>query len=79
MREEVERQVDEEKVAKAREEKPSSSSGASETAAPSSTLTNERDFENLVLMRMRQAQERKRLLEQMANEDEGEDAKKTKE
>ena len=33
----------------------------------------ERDFEDIVLMRMRQAQERKRLAEEMAKEDEAEE------
>lgn len=33
-------------------------------------LTNERDYETLVMMRMRQAAERQRLIEQMQREDE---------
>lgn len=35
-----------------------------------SALTNERDYETLVMMRMRQAAERQRLIEQMQREDE---------
>lgn len=37
---------------------------------PQSALTNERDYETLVMMRMRQAAERQRLIEQMQREDE---------
>lgn len=33
-------------------------------------LTNERDYESVVMMRMRQAAERQRLIEQMQREDE---------
>jgi len=36
----------------------------------SSVTPDNRDFESIVLMRMRQAEERKRLIEQMAREDE---------
>ena len=35
--------------------------------------SGERDFEDLVMMRMRQAQERKRLIEQMQKEDQEEE------
>ena len=37
--------------------------------AKSSSLQNDNDFENIVLMRMRKAEERKRLTEQMVKED----------
>lgn len=37
-------------------------------------LTNERDYESVVMMRMRQAAERQRLIEQMQREDEDEAA-----
>ncbi|KAM8833771.1 dnaJ homolog subfamily C member 17 [Synchiropus picturatus] len=53
-------------------------SGKPEAAAPSSfkstqsTLVNERDYESLVLMKMRQAAERQRLIEEMQKEDEEE-------
>lgn len=33
-------------------------------------LTNERDYESVVMMRMRQAAERQKLIEQMQREDE---------
>ncbi|XP_071355161.1 dnaJ homolog subfamily C member 17 isoform X1 [Trachinotus anak] len=39
------------------------------------SLTNERDYESVVMMRMRQAAERQRLIEQMQREDEDEDAR----
>lgn len=35
------------------------------------SLVSERDYESLVLRNMRQMEERKRLIEQMAKEDEG--------
>uniref|UniRef100_A0A673C8T1 DnaJ homolog subfamily C member 17-like n=1 Tax=Sphaeramia orbicularis TaxID=375764 RepID=A0A673C8T1_9TELE len=38
-------------------------------------LTNERDYESVVMMRMRQAAERQKLIEQMQREDEEEDAR----
>lgn len=41
------------------------------------TLSSERDYESLVLMRMRQAAERQKLIEQMQQEDEEEEATKT--
>lgn len=34
------------------------------------SLTNERDYESVVMMRMRQAAERQKLIEQMQREDE---------
>lgn len=37
---------------------------------PQGALTNERDYESVVMMRMRQAAERQRLIEQMQREDE---------
>ena len=37
---------------------------------PSPSVTTQRDDESVVLMRLRQAEERKRLIEQMQNEDE---------
>ncbi|XP_066282466.1 dnaJ homolog subfamily C member 17-like isoform X2 [Branchiostoma lanceolatum] len=46
---------------------------------PSSATVSDQDFENLVLMRMRQAQERKRLAEQMQREDQEEGKKEEKE
>ena len=45
----------------------SQSNGSFKT--PSSTGGEAKDYESLVLMRMRQAQERQRLIEQMAKED----------
>lgn len=39
------------------------------------SLTNERDYESVVMMRMRQAAERQRLIEQMQREDEEEAAR----
>ncbi|XP_072545865.1 dnaJ homolog subfamily C member 17 isoform X2 [Salminus brasiliensis] len=46
------------------------------TLTPSqNSLSNERDYESLVLMRMRQAAERQRLIEQMQKEDEEEAVK----
>lgn len=48
------------------------------TFMPSQTsLSTERDYESLVLMRMRQAAERQKLIEQMQQEDEEEEAVKT--
>ncbi|KAK3537396.1 hypothetical protein QTP70_008855 [Hemibagrus guttatus] len=41
------------------------------------SLSSERDYESLVLMRMRQAAERQKLIEQMQREDEEEEAAKT--
>lgn len=41
------------------------------------SLGSERDYESLVLMRMRQAAERQKLIEQMQREDEEEEAAKT--
>lgn len=41
------------------------------------SLRNEKDYESLVLMRMRQAAERQKLIEQMQREDEEEEAAKT--
>lgn len=38
-------------------------------------LTNERDYESVVMMRMRQAAERQRLIEQMQREDEEDDGR----
>lgn len=38
-------------------------------------LTNERDYESVVMMKMRQAAERQKLIEQMQKEDEDEAAK----
>lgn len=40
------------------------------------SLTNERDYESVVMMRMRQAAERQKLIEQMQREDE-EDASRS--
>ncbi|KAB5562476.1 hypothetical protein PHYPO_G00018220 [Pangasianodon hypophthalmus] len=51
---------------------------AAGTYTPSQTsLSSERDYESLVLMRMRQAAERQKLIEQMQREDEEEEAAKT--
>lgn len=47
----------------------SSSSGKSTAAAAGSTTITDTDFESLVLRQMRQAEERKRLIEQMLKED----------
>lgn len=41
---------------------------------PQGSLSNERDYESIVMMRMRQAAERQKLIEQMQREDEEEDA-----
>lgn len=41
------------------------------------SLSTERDYESLVLMRMRQAAERQKLIEQMQQEDEEEETVKT--
>ncbi|XP_062863360.1 dnaJ homolog subfamily C member 17 isoform X2 [Trichomycterus rosablanca] len=50
---------------------------AAGTFAPSQTsLSTERDYESLVLMRMRQAAERQKLIEQMQREDEEDEAVK---
>uniref|UniRef100_A0A673CAA4 DnaJ homolog subfamily C member 17 n=1 Tax=Sphaeramia orbicularis TaxID=375764 RepID=A0A673CAA4_9TELE len=52
--------------------------GQPEVVLPSSQpgcLTNERDYESVVMMRMRQAAERQKLIEQMQREDEEEDAR----
>ncbi|XP_071355163.1 dnaJ homolog subfamily C member 17 isoform X2 [Trachinotus anak] len=45
------------------------------TVRAAASLTNERDYESVVMMRMRQAAERQRLIEQMQREDEDEDAR----
>uniref|UniRef100_A0A673C6M9 DnaJ homolog subfamily C member 17-like n=1 Tax=Sphaeramia orbicularis TaxID=375764 RepID=A0A673C6M9_9TELE len=45
------------------------------STGPSGALTNERDYESVVMMRMRQAAERQKLIEQMQREDEEEDAR----
>ncbi|KAM4690753.1 dnaJ homolog subfamily C member 17 [Rhinophrynus dorsalis] len=46
------------------------SNSSSHSAAPQGTVRSERDFESLVMMRMRQAAERQKLIEQMQREDE---------
>ncbi|KAM5129969.1 dnaJ homolog subfamily C member 17 [Mantella aurantiaca] len=50
-------------------ENPSKTSSKSSTSSSQNSLRSERDFESLVLMKMRQAAERQRLIDQLQRED----------